>query len=327
MKCIEIADAATIQQICRAQNWRADASESVWFQRELETIDPRAYEFKFPTLKSTQIIPLQPNVPEWALVYSWRMFEGVGQAEFISNMADDLPMADAKGTESSKVIKPIGKAYGWNWFELNAAAATGRPLDQLRIKAARKGVEQKIDTVMATGDSAHNLDGLLNLTGIPTFTLLNKAAGGTRWIKADGSPNATAKEVAADLKRMAGARVAATDEMFSEFTIVLPIDEYEYATEQTVGETSMTALQLALQSPHINRIVPWAKCTGAGSGVADRICLFPEDPEVVAGILPMPFRQLPGQWKNLKFTVPCVATVGGVVVRYTIAMAYADING
>jgi hypothetical protein len=242
-------------------------------------------------------------------------------------MADDLPKADATGTETTKVIKQIGSSYGWSWFELKAMAATNRPLDQLKARAARFAVDTLVDETLASGSTAHGLEGLLNLTGAATYTLADKDAGGKTWGTL-AAPNATADEVAQDLMGMASARVVATNQMFSRFTIVLPTAEYEYASQIRLGDTQTTALEFVLKtSPHIAEVVSWHRCNDAGAGgTSDRIAMYPKDPMILAGLVPMEFTQLPMQNRNLRFEVPCVATCGGVIVRYPIAVAYADIN-
>lgn len=312
--------------MCAAAGVRMDASESVWFQRELEHISPVAYEYKFPQLKARQLLPTESGIPAWARVHTWRMYNRFGQAEWIANMADDLPRADATGEEASKIIKPFGASYGWDWFELQAMQATGRQLDQMRVRAARYAVDLKMDTVLATGDTLTNLEGLLNVTGAQTYTLATKDAGGTSWGTA-AAPNATADEVANDLMGMASARVTASLEVFDRFVIVLPTAEYQYASTVRMGDNLTSALDYAKNtSPHIEDIVSWYKCTGAGSGGSDRIVCYARDPMVIAAIVPMEFRQLPMQGRNLRFEVPCLASTGGVVCRHTQAIAYADIN-
>ena len=95
-------------------NTRLDAAESVFFKRQLEFIDKQLCEVIFPEHKARRLIPTQPGVPEWAKVYTWRLFEKFGKAKIVSNMADDIPRADTAGTEQSNIIKPIASSYGWD---------------------------------------------------------------------------------------------------------------------------------------------------------------------------------------------------------------------
>ena len=116
---------------------RLDAAESVWFQRALEFIDTQNYEHLEPANLARTYVPTQPGVPEWALTYTWRMFQKFGEAKIIGNASTDLPRADADGAEQSKVVKLIGAAYGWDFREIKASAKTGTRLDEMKSMGAQ----------------------------------------------------------------------------------------------------------------------------------------------------------------------------------------------
>lgn len=305
---------------------RLDAADIVWFSRELEHLDPKIYRIKFPQYKARQLVPRGEMAP-WAREYTYRMVEEFGEAEWIGNATDDIPEADATGAESTKTAKAMALSYGWSYFELLAMNATGRRLDMIRGRACRRGIDAKIDKALAWGDSDVGIEGVLNLTGAGTYTLATKAKGGVHW-GTKASPNATGDEIADDLMGMASARVSATQGMWDSFVMVLPIAAYEMAASTRIGDNQTTALQHALNtSPHIERIEPWTRCDSSATDsplTYDRIGLWPNDPEVLAGLVPMEFTQMPVQVQGLKYRVPCVATCAGVVVRAPIAVAYAD---
>ncbi len=304
---------------------RLDATESVWFQRQLEAIDAQVYREKFPALKARSLVPTQGGIPDWARVYTWRELTHYGDAEFIANLADDLPRADASGTENTKMIKAVGSSYGYDFFELKAMAAQGISLTTEKALAARRAIETKIDTILAAGASAYGLEGLLNLTGAATFTPGTKAAGGKTWGTV-AAPNATANEIVEDLMGIAAARVEATKEAFNRFVIILPIAQYNLASQMPMGaNAALTPLKFAREnSPFIEDIVPWYKATGAGAASTDRMVCYARTPEVLSGIVPMEFTPMAPQQKGLEFVVNNVATCGGVVVRYPVAVAYGD---
>ena len=304
---------------------RLDASESVYFQRELEIVDARLYEVKYASLQARSLIPTQPGIPEWAKVYVWRETDMVGTAKYIGNMADDLPMSNVLGAENTKIIKPCGGAYGYDLFEIRASAALGTSLDVMRATACRRSVEQLVDTTLATGSAAHNLQGLLNLANVPTFTPGTKTGGGLTWGTLTAL-NATADEMALDLMGIASARHEATKGLYGKFTIILPLVQYNVAAQVRMGDASdMTVLQFVLKtSPYIEAIVPWHLATGAGAGSTDRMVCYPRDLEVLAGLVPMDFSPQPVERKNLKFVINCLASCGGVILRYPVAMAYGD---
>ena len=305
-----------------------DAVQSAFFKRQLEHIEQQAYEFKFPNLMALQLVPLVGGIPEWAKVYTWRMFEEFGSAKVIANMADDLPRSDVSGTESSKVIKTIGSSYGYDVDEIAAAAEkTGTALDVSRAMACRRAIDTGLDDLLSTGDSASGIEGLIDPTDAQSYTLSDKDNGNAKTWGTVGTPNATPQEIVADLMGIAAARVEATKGVFTRFTIVLPIPQYNLAAQIPMGPAGETTpLKFALaNSPYIESVVPWYKLTaGTPGGATNRMLCFARTPEVVAGIVPLRFQVEAPQQKNLTYIINARAKCGGIVLRYGAAYAVAD---
>lgn len=304
---------------------RLDASESVFFERQLEAIDTRIYEYKFEGLKARQLLPTVQGIADWQNVYTYRMSNQYGSAKPISDWAKDLPRADVEGSEVSQLIKHFGASYGWNYYELKRALATNTDLDGRKGRSARMAIDTALDTVLALGDASLGLKGLLNLSSTTTYTLPNKGTSGSKAWGTLAAPVATAAEVANDLRGFASNLYTTCKEVFDGFTIVLPVDKYEYAAAMRFPFTGDTALDFALKSDHIKEIVPWSKCTLAGSGGSvDRMVAYPKDEIVLGAIVPEEFTIHPVERKGLSFEVPCTASCGGVIVRYSVAVSYAD---
>ena len=309
---------------------RLDAGETVYFKRQLEFIDTTTYGIKFPALKGRQLVPTMPGLPEWAQVYTFRQVEEFGEAKVIDDYADDLPSTDVNGKEYSRQIFDCGASYRYSIKEIRAGAATGMRLDEMRARACRRIVETKIDSILATGSTAHGLEGILKLTDANSYTLGDKAAGGKTWGKV-GSPNATADEIVADLMGIAAARNEATLGVFSSFTIILPIEQYNLAAQMKMGlgaETTPLAFAKA-NSEFISEVTSWYKAKSASStagtgGNNTRMACYPKDPEVLAGLVPQEFQTLPPQQRNLAFVINALGACGGVVCRYPVAVAYGD---
>ncbi len=304
---------------------RLDAVESVFFKRQLEAIDSKVYETKYPQYKSRSLLPTVQGVAETDRVYTYRLMDTVGKAKFVGQAADDLPRADAFGTESSQNIKEIAAAYGYSISEIKAAARNGTPLDALKAMGARRALEEKIDSILALGDSTVGLKGLLGLSSTTTYTPSTKSAGGLTW-GTMAAPNATGEEVAMDIMGAASKIVDATKGAFTRFKIVLPIEQYNYAAQKRMGDGSdVTALKFALgTSPYIESVEPWFRCDNAVSGTTDRMCVYPMDPEVVGALVPQEIQFHAPQLRNLEYVVPATASVGGVVCRYPVAVCYMD---
>jgi len=312
-----------------ATNLRLDAQDSVWLRRELEFIEGETYDQIFPENRGRSIIPTQGNIPDWAKIFTWRERSAFGKAKIVSNMSDDIPRVDVARTEHSKTIKVIADAYGYDIFDIKAAIATGIRLDADKAIQARRAIETETDRILAVGDVDHNLNGLLTLDTVGSITptvATTKTGGGTNW-----SAAATAKEISNDITKLINAILtklqgAHSTPMFQKFRIVMPDANYLQLISRTIGvDENKSLLSYVMMNPYIESIVPWWRTVGAAAnGVDDRIVAFPADKAVVAGIVPMEFSPQEPEKRNLEYVVDCVATCGGVVSRYPMAIGYMD---
>lgn len=308
-----------------------DSASSVFFARQLESIDKKNYEALFAGLLGRRYIPLVEDVAEWANVYTYKMYEMVGSAKIIADGATDLPRAGVKATETSQNIKQIGTSYGWTVREIKQAAATGVPLDAMTVQAARTAVAREVDNMLAVGNSAHNITGLLNTSGVSSTTPSTKTGtgAGTAWIRA---VPVTPDEIVADINLLVAetreALKQAGDEvpMFARFTVLLPTEQYGYiATTPRSANSDMTILQYVLRNnPWLESIEEWWQCDARGSGGSDRACCFPRDPMCLGAVIPQEFTPLPPQEQGLTILIPATASCGGVVIRYKMAVRYMD---
>ncbi len=308
------------------QTLHLDASEGVWFERQLEAVDTRVYEVKYAALKARQLIPVVGGIPEWARVYRWAEMEGFGSAEFIANMGDDLPRADVSASDdNTRIIYPIGDSYGYDVLELKAMASRNIALTDAKARAARRVIETKIDSILSLGDDDHGLEGLLSFASAQSYTLATKLAGGTSWGTV-GAPNATAQEIASDLMGIAADMVDNTDEVFNRVVITLPIAQYNLAAQLPMGAgVESTPLKFAqANSQFIEAVVPWNRCKTAGTGSTTRMACYVRDPDVLGGIVSMEFTPFAPQLRNLKYIVNNLASCGGAVLRYPKGCSYAD---
>lgn len=318
---------------------RLDANETSFFLRQLEFIDTKVYEQKFEALIAKSLVPLESGIPDWAKVHTWREHSSTGGASWIANSGDDLVSADTYAAEFTRNIRALGGSYKYDLQEIKAAAATGVPLEQQRALACRRAIETGIDRVLAYGNPARGMEGLLTLTNTTTITPSTKAAGGTTWGTL-ASPNATGLEMAMDIVQMATSLVVATKQNWDRFDIVIPLQQWTVASMTPVSALAPTvsALQYAQAAagPMIASITPWLRATASGSTpfhdagspnpadalASDLMIAYPKDPEVLFGVVPMPFTPMAPQQIGFNFKVNAMASVGGVVCRYPVAVGY-----
>ncbi len=300
---------------------RLDQGESAFFLRQLEYIDTQAYMVKYPALMGRRLIPAI-NIPSTMHAYTYAQFQNYGVGKLIANAADDLPMVEVAGKQFTSRIVPIGDAYGYDIFEIQAAAASGFPLDPLLAQAARYACEVGVDYLLAQGAMPdgtviQGVLGLYNQPGTTTYTPITKQLGGTSWGTLQ-APNATGDEVAADLMGIAANLYAVTKQIWAKFKIILPVAQYNYAIQKRLGSVSdTTALQFAMNNcPYIESIEPW------WNAAANTMVAFPNDPVAVGALVTQEWTPEPPQARNLKWIINSFMKTGGVVSKYPVAISY-----
>lgn len=299
------------------ENQRLDAAESVFYSRQLEHIAPELYNVKYADLMGRKLIPTISGVADWAKVFTFRGVEQFGSAKVISDMADDLPTADVKGAEVSQRIVTVGSSFWYSKDEIRGAMAMGIPLEFMKAEAARRAVEQKIDTLIATGDSTAGIVGLLDATNMTTVTASTKTGGGTAW-----ALTGVADEIVVDVLQLLSTLVADSKGIFQKFRIVLPIDKYNILAQKRMGDGSnMTLLAyIKASSPFLEEIYPWYVCSTSGTGSVTQMVAFPADPRVVGAIVSKEFTMEMPQERNLASVINCTAKCGGVAKFYPKAI-------
>jgi hypothetical protein len=297
-----------------------DASESTYFSQQLAVVKAGSYDVKYPNLKGRTFVPPDPVVDEGAQVIVYHQFDQVGLAKIIASYADDLPRADVKGKEFVASIKSLGASYGYNIQEIRASRRAGIPLETRKANAARRAVEEKIDAIIAKGDTANGLVGLLNQPNALLYTVPNGAGASPLWA------NKTPAEILADLSNVAMYIVTQTKETEVPDTIILPTASYGYVANTTLGYGVSTTIlsQFLATNPYIKNVESWAQLAGAGSGGTNRLVCYRRDPDALQVAIPVEFEQFDAEPRGLEFVVPCHARIGGVLLYYPLSMAYAD---
>lgn len=301
-------------------NWGSfnmDANEGAIFARQLEYVEARAYEVKYPTLKARELFPVDYSVPTGAETFTYRMYDHQGAFNLITNYSDDFRRVNTTGTETTGKVHSFGASVEYTVQDLRAAAMAGLPLQDHEMRAARRASEQKLDDIVLNGEANGNLFGIMTHPNIPNAAVPAGASTDTEWTEK------TADEILADLNDIVSDMIDLTNGVESPDTLILPHAQYELINNTARSTTSdTTILQFFLRNnAHINRVEPWYKLKGAGAGSTDVMIAYRNDPEVAEIVIPQEFEMMPPQPKNMAFNIPCHARFGGVRVRYPLAFS------
>lgn len=301
---------------------RMDASDAVFFTRQLEVIRPQLFEVTYPELKGRRLVPINTTIHPGAEEYTYRVYDRVGVAKLVADYANDFPRVDILGTESTQKIRSIGDSYGWSIQEARAAQMAQLNLDVRKAMAARAAIELLIDEILLVGSTSLGvtMEGLFNLTGVNTYTVPNGVAGSPLWA------NKTPGEILADAVGMVSKVYTDSNEVESPDTLVLPTDSHGLMATLPIGDgDNRTVLSRFLaDSQHIRFVETSHRLNTAGSGGGRRMVAYKRDPNKLEGLLPQDFEQMPPQYEAMQVVTFCHARVGGVVSYFPKSIIYAD---
>lgn len=314
-------DQELIQQVIatiatHADGRRFDSNETALVARDLEVVLSKTYDVKYPEFKGRMLVPLGGGVSPSDETITYNQWDMFGMAKILANYADDLPRVDAFRRQFSTTVVPLGASYSYSVQDLRRSQQVGLGLDQRRAMTARRAVERAIDDIIAFGVDG-KIPGLVNHPNVSVVGVTN----------GDWDGSATADEILEDLHEQVSQIVVDTKETFVPDTLVLDTATFERLGRTFVGQdVRISVLEVFRNtSPHITNITSWYKLNNAdAAGTGPRLLLMKRDPEVLELYVPQEFEQFPPQPNGLEFDIPCHARVGGVAIRYPLAMAYID---
>ncbi|MFW6085063.1 MAG: DUF2184 domain-containing protein [Gemmatimonadota bacterium] len=297
-----------------------DAGLTAFFARELESIKAQTYDVKRPPLNAMRLIPVSSEAGPAAETIVYRQWDATGIAKIIANYADDLPRADVKAREFVARVRSIGNAYGFSLQEIRASESQGKGLDQRKASAALRSQEELWNDIGFNGDETHGLQGLFDNPNIPSEEVENDGEGdATEW------STKTPDQILRDMNDFVHDVNTRTNGVERPDTLVLPLEQFSLISSTPRSDTSdTTILEFFLRNNRFITSVESAhELAGSGPAGEDQMWTYPRSPEFLTLEMPQMFEQLPVQERNLEFVVPCHSRIGGVIVYYPFAMAFA----
>lgn len=297
---------------------KLDANETIFFSRELESIEARLYEVKLTELKYRTYIPVSNRDNPGAETITYRMMTKVGMAIVISDYADDIPRADVLGEEFTQKVRSIGASIGFSMQEVRAASFAGKSLDTSKADAARRAIREKESDIAWNGDANFGLIGLLGNENLP-FIATPTGAGGFLWSQK------TPDEILNDIRLMTSGIREQSKGIHNGNTLLLPIEQYDIIAQTPRSSTSdLTILEFVTKPGNsfglatIDWLPTELKDRFIG-GTKDGALMYERDSEVVEQRIPMELITYPVQVIGLENIINMEARNGGVVVRYPLA--------
>ena len=293
-----------------------------FYLSQLSFLESKVYEVKYANIIWQDLIPVI-NVPEYVDEWNYMSFDGTTKADFIGSSAMDLPLVDVENALSSSKVFQSGIAYEYSIDELRKAQALRINLDQTKMQQAVRGVQEHIQEVAFTGNSARSITGLFNdaLVNVQTSTsdFSNDAQAARVFLQNIMSTMWQSSKMVnvANLLLLPPSVFALLDNTPS----IVVANGAAYQTELQFLKnnniyTSITGAPLNIRA--VNQL----ETAGANGGL--RCVAYELNDENLALPMSVSQRFLPPQPRQLMLNIPSECRFGGVGLRYPGAFIYGD---
>lgn len=297
--------------------------------RQASMIEPTVYAIRYQDIQYPQLIPVDTSAPEWIQSVTYFSMDSVGQAQWFSGLAHDVPKVELTREKFETTVSMAAIGYGYTLEELGTAQLLGMNLQPEKAMAARRVAEEKIDQVGFVGDTPKGFTGLVNAS-TPTATTAPADGTGSARTFASKTPDQVLRDINGQLTGI----YSGTRGVEMADTLLLPYDVLLDLSTRRIDTVNQTTI---LEWVERNNI--YTRTTGqpltirgmfgyldtAGSGSTRRMVAYRRSPEVLKLHLPMPFRFLPA-WQTgpIKFDVPGIFRMGGVDIKRPQSVRYLD---
>lgn len=311
-------DEAKYIESSSAGKWKQD--DALFIAQELNYIRSRALEVEHSPLNSFWVFPQETDVPAGAETALQLVYDSVGMAKIVADYGDDLPRAEAVATTIPAKVYTVGDSYGYNYVELEHARMANVNLEARKALSARRGVDLKLNNIAWFGDAEHGIVGFINNANIATVTIPADGTGSSAQF-VDKTPDQIIRDMNAIINEVSNN----TNGVEMPDTVLMSPAVYDLLESTPKSQYSDRTILEFLRGAHpeVTRWMKIGELKGAGTGGTDMVIVGVFRPEYVRQENPVRFEQLPVQYRNLEYVVPCVSRTLGVTVNVPVCFASA----
>lgn len=300
------------------------SNNAAFFNQQLTHIVARMFEIKHKQIKFRERFRINNEGGAGVNAIQMHVWDLVGSAKIIGDYADDLPSSGAGAAQVTVPVRWVGDSFHYSWMELQRAQRASVPLSDMRMRAANRAIEIKLNNIAyGIDDEAADagLYGLLNNPNIPNAPVVASTNAGnpTEW--KSKQPN----EILADINGGFTAIIESTFNAHQPDKLSLPIEQYSLLANTRINDLSDKSILtwLTENSPWLQStddIVVQAELKGAGPANADVFFVYQDNDEVAEFYIPYEKNPPVGTLQDgLAYKTPIIASTGGLDIRYPMA--------
>ena len=314
------ADEAEAKYIENSSAGKFKQDDALFIAQELNYIRARALEVEHSPLNSFRVFPQETDVPAGAETALTIVYDSVGMAKIVADYGDDLPRAEAVAETIPSKVYTVADSYGYNYVELEHARMANVNLEARKALAARRGVDLKLNNIAWFGDTAHGITGFVNNANIANVVIPADGTGSSAKF-ADKTPEQIIRDVNAIINEVSNN----TNGVEMPDTVLMAPAVYDLLESTPKSQYSDRTILEFLRGAHpeVTRWMKIGELKGAGTGGTDMVIAGVFRPEYIRQENPVRFDQLPVQYRNLEYVVPCVSRTLGVTINVPVCFASA----
>ena len=288
---------------------RADGfgGDGFHFARELEFRYAQVLEEKTPVLNGMALFPIDGSVPVGARTHTVTRESIEGEAIiYRGGKGDDAPQVSVSRLEEEFPVRHVVSSFTMNMFDEQSSNFANTGLFTRKMRALRKVIERKMNTLIWEGNVASNLFGIRN------YPWLAKRVSPLVY---DGS--ATADQYLEDLSAAANFAAENSQDVFSPNVLAITSRVSNMLRRKNMGNSTDTSVMqyfLANQN-YITRVVVANELIGYGPNGEDGFLFYRDDSESISTALITPFQMMPAERQGFQQRFLAWATTGGEIMR------------
>jgi hypothetical protein len=334
MKPLLINRADSHRVVLAGTNWfqgREDAAgATINLARELEQVSAQTFDvLKHPQM-ARQIMPFVNELSPGAETFSYDMYDGVTQCEWITNWGTPVGQNDAFKTRMTGIAYSFAGSYGYTFQDLEAASfAGGRSIDAERARMNRLGHEQFLEDLAFAGNADRGISGISNLLTNAGYTVQTYGTAGAPFVKpvvGTWDTSTATADLIKDLDALLAVPEQNTKQRLVANRLVLPLSVKPLLTQPYSATDARTVETVWKQNHPGVEILYWWKLDTASALSGPRAIAYKVDPAVCRFVLAYDYKEMPPETTAFQYTINTIARVLGTVSVYPLGMAMMDLD-
>jgi hypothetical protein len=320
--------------VLAATNWfagREDAgSATINLARDLEQVSAQTYDVLKHPMMARQIMQFSNELSPGAETFSYDMYDGVAECQWITNWGTPVGQNDAFKTRMTGIAYSFAGGFEYTFQDLEAASfASGRSLDGERARFNRIGHEQFLEDLAFAGNADRGISGISNLLTNAGYTVQTYGTAGAPYVKpvvGTWDINTDPVDLMKDLDALLAVPEQNTKQRLRANRILLPLSVKPLLT-QVFSESDARTVEAVWKAnnPGIEILYWWKLDTASALG-GPRAIAYKVDPAVCRFVLAYDYKEMPPETSTFVYRVNTIARVLGTVSVYPLGMAMMDLD-